>query len=483
MDPAKDRSKIIGGSEIAAVMGLDKYTTPLKLWAVKTGQIPKDPDNEYMELGNELEDFVAKKFEKKSGKKVRRDTREFAHKQYPYMVAHIDQVGGRRRTARVQDRFRMTELPSSMDAVVEWRTGATSGNVVWGLAGICVADGESLDTAFATEQLFTADAAQGVAETKNSTATLTGVTIASCAAGETYMFELRRASDEAGDTINSDDVDLISLTFVKTNAQDPTNSSSRFAGMVCVGAAPLPSRSRRATAVPHTSLLDEGAEVIYRFTDGSGTQISDSSGNDRHWTIGSPGPSWQTDPPHISFTGAAAPTETITSSHGHKATDGDFTWIGLMRSPIVESGPGDQIYVFEGQYLFGGGSSSLIPPTSSGSFAVVIKNAEIHLNGLARSTAGVLNDEWWFFAIVVQANPANSTLRINETVSVGTPSASAMVEATGGLAAGSDGLIFWSSHDIAFFAQYGEAKSAAQLDALYAAIKAEFPSSITDDLP
>ncbi len=342
----------------------------------------------------------------------------------------------------VQDRFRMTELPSSMDAVVEWRTGATSGNVVWGLAGICVADGESLDTAFATEQLFTADAAQGVAETKNSTATLTGVTIASCAAGETYMFELRRASDEAGDTINSDDVDLISLTFVKTNAQDPTNSSSRFAGMVCVGAAPLPSRSRRATAVPHTSLLDEGAEVIYRFTDGSGTQISDSSGNDRHWTIGSPGPSWQTDPPHISFTGAAAPTETITSSHGHKATDGDFTWIGLMRSPIVESGPGDQIYVFEGQYLFGGGVQFINTTDSSGSFAVVIKNAEIHLNGLARSTAGVLNDEWWFFAIVVQANPANSTLRINETVSVGTPSASAMVEATGGLAAGSDGLIF-----------------------------------------
>lgn len=87
-----ERNKQIGGSEIAAVMGLSRWKTPLQLWAEKTGKvIPEDISNlEHVELGTELEDFVAKKFERKSGKKVRRDNRAFVHKELSYCVAHID---------------------------------------------------------------------------------------------------------------------------------------------------------------------------------------------------------------------------------------------------------------------------------------------------------------------------------------------------------------------------------------------------------
>lgn len=88
-----ERSKVIGGSEIAAVMGLSRWKTPLALWAEKTGEILQEDisDREYVQLGTELEDFVAKKFEKVTGKKVRRDTRTFTYSsEYPYMVAHID---------------------------------------------------------------------------------------------------------------------------------------------------------------------------------------------------------------------------------------------------------------------------------------------------------------------------------------------------------------------------------------------------------
>jgi predicted phage-related endonuclease len=45
-----------------------------------------------VELGTELEDFVAKKFEKKSGFKTRRDSRDFTHPDYPYMTGHIDRM-------------------------------------------------------------------------------------------------------------------------------------------------------------------------------------------------------------------------------------------------------------------------------------------------------------------------------------------------------------------------------------------------------
>jgi len=83
------RSEIIGGSDIAAIVGVSRYKTPLQLWAEKKG-ILKRETTEAMELGTELEGFVAKKFEKVTGLVVRRDRKEFKHKEYPYLVGHID---------------------------------------------------------------------------------------------------------------------------------------------------------------------------------------------------------------------------------------------------------------------------------------------------------------------------------------------------------------------------------------------------------
>lgn len=91
IDSNQDRSKFVGGSEVAAVMGLSRWNTPLSVWAKKTGQIEDSiKDNEAVEMGIDLEDFVAKKFEQRSGKKVRVENREFVHPDYPYMVSHID---------------------------------------------------------------------------------------------------------------------------------------------------------------------------------------------------------------------------------------------------------------------------------------------------------------------------------------------------------------------------------------------------------
>lgn len=88
---AKDRTRIIGGSDIAAVMGLSRWKTPLALWAEKTGKINNDLSNfEAAEIGIELEEYVAIWFQRVSGLRLRRDSRTFKHPDYPYMVAHID---------------------------------------------------------------------------------------------------------------------------------------------------------------------------------------------------------------------------------------------------------------------------------------------------------------------------------------------------------------------------------------------------------
>ena len=82
----------IGGSEIAAVMNMSPYETPLSLWAKKTGKLPEGElsNFEAMEIGSELEEYVARKFTRKTGIKLRVDNRTFRHTKYPYMVGHID---------------------------------------------------------------------------------------------------------------------------------------------------------------------------------------------------------------------------------------------------------------------------------------------------------------------------------------------------------------------------------------------------------
>lgn len=93
-DVKTNRHEYIGGSDIAAIMGLSRWKTPLKLWLEKTQKTPAPDlsDNEAVELGTELEDFVAKKFSRLTGKAVRRSPKMYQHPQYQYMRAHIDRL-------------------------------------------------------------------------------------------------------------------------------------------------------------------------------------------------------------------------------------------------------------------------------------------------------------------------------------------------------------------------------------------------------
>ena len=94
MFTVEERRKYIGGSDIAVVMGMSRWKTPLKLWLEKTGQA--EPDDlsqvEAVQLGTELEEFVAQKFAKESGKQVRKQSKMYVHKDYPFMAAHIDRL-------------------------------------------------------------------------------------------------------------------------------------------------------------------------------------------------------------------------------------------------------------------------------------------------------------------------------------------------------------------------------------------------------
>lgn len=93
-DVITNRHLYIGGSDIASIMGLSRWKTPLRLWCEKTQKLPApDLSNiEAVEMGTELEQFVADMFTKRTGKTVRRSPKVYQHKDYPYMVAHVDRL-------------------------------------------------------------------------------------------------------------------------------------------------------------------------------------------------------------------------------------------------------------------------------------------------------------------------------------------------------------------------------------------------------
>jgi len=84
------RSRYIGGSDAAAVVGMNPFSSPYALWAEKTGKKPGFSGNLATEVGTYLEEFVAQKFAQETGKKVRKCNYSFLNSKYPFAIANID---------------------------------------------------------------------------------------------------------------------------------------------------------------------------------------------------------------------------------------------------------------------------------------------------------------------------------------------------------------------------------------------------------
>lgn len=89
-DWLKERRNSIGGSDVGALLGMNPYRSPFTVWAEKTGQLPEQPDNEAMRQGRDLEDYVAKRFTERSGKRVERYNYLLRNAACPHLHANID---------------------------------------------------------------------------------------------------------------------------------------------------------------------------------------------------------------------------------------------------------------------------------------------------------------------------------------------------------------------------------------------------------
>ena len=107
------RKKGIGGSDVAAALGLSPYRTARELYFDKIGVEPviEQEDKSIMfEIGHLLEDVVAQIFAKKTGFTVVRDQMMYQHPLFPFMLADVD---------------RFLELPGGKRGILECKTSAT----------------------------------------------------------------------------------------------------------------------------------------------------------------------------------------------------------------------------------------------------------------------------------------------------------------------------------------------------------------------
>lgn len=87
-----ERRKGIGGSDAAAILGLNAYCSPFDVYADKLGLKPEIQDNEAMRQGRDLESYVAARFTEQTGKKLRRKNAILQHPEYPWMLANVDRM-------------------------------------------------------------------------------------------------------------------------------------------------------------------------------------------------------------------------------------------------------------------------------------------------------------------------------------------------------------------------------------------------------
>jgi len=89
-DFAQFRAKSLGGSDIAAILGLSPYRTAVDVWLEKTGKTVNQADSLPLRFGTFAEDFVASEYELQTQSVLLNYPNAITHPEYDYLGGHID---------------------------------------------------------------------------------------------------------------------------------------------------------------------------------------------------------------------------------------------------------------------------------------------------------------------------------------------------------------------------------------------------------
>ena len=117
------RRRGIGGSDVAAILGVSPFRTSRDIYYDKLGIVALEPDESnwvQLEVGHLLEDLVAKIFQKKTGYRVFQIKKMFHCPDYPFMLADVDYF---------------VELPDGTIALLECKTTNYNAKDNWWMNG------------------------------------------------------------------------------------------------------------------------------------------------------------------------------------------------------------------------------------------------------------------------------------------------------------------------------------------------------------
>lgn len=116
------RKRGIGGSDAAAILGMNPFSSALAVWADKTStDCPQEQENEAIWLGNVLEDHVARRYAQESGLQIVRCNQVLQHPEHPFMLANIDRrVKGKRIGVEIKTTNMLTKTDFNGGEINPW---------------------------------------------------------------------------------------------------------------------------------------------------------------------------------------------------------------------------------------------------------------------------------------------------------------------------------------------------------------------------
>lgn len=123
------RQSGIGGSDIAAILGVSPYATAYDVYQSKTQPLNADEMSEFAYWGTVLEDTVAREFAKRSGLKVQNVNFMMRHPVHTFAVANIDRAIVNRDIA---GNVRYKDGKLTTDQIVEIKTASEYVGKNWG---------------------------------------------------------------------------------------------------------------------------------------------------------------------------------------------------------------------------------------------------------------------------------------------------------------------------------------------------------------
>ncbi len=96
------RRRGIGGSDVAAILGLSKFKTAYQVYQEKTGALAPQPDNDRMFWGRRLEPVVRQVYADQTGRDIVVPDTALRHPDHDYMLANLDGIAAGDRVLEIK---------------------------------------------------------------------------------------------------------------------------------------------------------------------------------------------------------------------------------------------------------------------------------------------------------------------------------------------------------------------------------------------